>query len=65
MKQTITRSKGGSKEREVKFKDIQVPDVCHIAMRCLKMDSYEQEMVLELWHLCHDLKQHIRENMQG
>lgn len=39
--------------------DIQIPDARHLAMSLPKADK---EMVLELWNLCHSLRQHIRQD---
>ena len=61
MSETITRSKGGTAEREEDIRLIVVPDLWHIAMS-LNDDKkpIASEMVLECWHLCHDLLKHIR-----
>lgn len=48
----FTRSKGGSKERIVNADEVQVPDLWHIAMAA---DEEDQVMILECWHLCHDM----------
>ena len=38
--------------------DIQIPDLWHIAMN---VESKEKrEKILEVWHLCHSLKDHIK-----
>ena len=59
MKTTITRAPRGMNRREVKIEDIKVPDVWFIAMA---QKPEEREMILETWHLCHDLLEHIRGN---
>jgi len=73
---TITRSKGGSGERTVEVGDIQVPDLWHIGqalqsqtnrlvpMNYKEGDRYpiaeQGEMIIDTWHLCHDLLRHIQ-----
>lgn len=37
--------------------EIAIPDLWHIAIR---LPSLEQKMVLDTWHLCHSLLEHIR-----
>ena len=51
-------SKGGTEERTVPVNQIAVPDLWHIAMR---LEGRDREMVLETWHLAHDLLKHIQE----
>ncbi len=60
LKTTVTRSKGGTDEREVDPREMQVPDVYCIAYR-LGFDTPEGKAVLECWHLCHDLLLHAQE----
>lgn len=52
----VTFSKGGLKERRVKLASIQVPDLWHVAS-----DSPYREMILETWHLAHDLLRALHE----
>ena len=54
---TITLAEGGTAERKIEIKNITVPDLWHIAMR---LHGRDQEMVLECWHLAHDMKRHIQ-----
>ena len=54
----ITRAPGGTEERQVRAIEIEIPDVWHLA---INLHTEEREMVLETWHLCHDLLAHIRE----
>ncbi len=56
---TIIRSPEGEGRREVELSQVQVPDAWHLAR---SLPSNDRDMVLELWHLCHDLKRHIEEN---
>ena len=56
--QTITRSKGGTAEREVPVNEIQIPDLWHYSDGS-HMPTREE--ILECWHLCHDLLNAIRE----
>ena len=58
MDQVITRSRGGTEERQERASEIQVIDLWHIAMR---LPKDEQAAVLEVWHLANDLLRHIRE----
>jgi len=53
---TIMRSPGGTARREVAVKDIQIPDLWHIA-KSVDDEGRKSaaEAVLECWHLCHDL----------
>lgn len=44
--------------KEVEVKSINVKDLWHIAMARPKD---EQEMILDVWHLCHDLKRNLQE----
>lgn len=39
--------------------EISIPDLWHLAMT---LPKDQQEMVLETWHLCHSLREHIRQN---
>lgn len=57
----IVRAKGGAAEQTVSINQIVVPDLWHIAMG-FPEGSREREMILETWHLAHDLKRHIEEN---
>ncbi len=53
----ITRAKGGTDERTVPVNEIEIPDLWHFAMR---NEGRDQEMILEVWYLCHDLLKHIK-----
>jgi hypothetical protein len=53
----IIQSKGGDGERCTEIRDIQVPDLWHIAMHQYRLGNPAAEkMVLECWHLTHDMK---------
>lgn len=60
---TITLSKGGMTEHEIEPSKIQIPDLWQIAM-LPELDGYRmgmegktaKEMVLECWHLAHDMR---------
>lgn len=56
----ITRSKGGTAERQVDVKAHDVPDLWHHYIS-LKEGGYvvTADEVLDCWHLCHDLIRHI------
>lgn len=49
------------KDPEIKtdINAIQIPDLWHIAM---KLTDASREKVLEVWHLCHSLRDHIQQN---
>jgi hypothetical protein len=61
----ITRAKGGTAERVEQLSHIQLPDLWHLALE-LPGEMFDadtpQGAVLEVWHLAHDLIEHIREN---
>jgi hypothetical protein len=57
--QTITRSRGGTQERTVDINDITIPDLWNYAQR---QEEPIRSELLELWHLCHDLKRSIIDN---
>lgn len=60
---TITRAKGGAKERKVRVDKIKIPDLWPI-YRDLRQSEFtrtEAMMVLETWHLCHDLLRAVKE----
>ena len=60
----ITLAKGGTAEREVDVQEIQVPDLWHVAMALKDDPSYDNraaDMILETWHLAHDMKRHLQE----
>ena len=54
----VTLARKGSARRIVLAGELEIPDLWHIAM---KLDEPAQAAVLKVWHLCHDLKQHIIE----
>lgn len=62
---TITRSKGGTKERKVPIDRVQIPDLWHVGRHMIQeggLAHKEQgEAILECWHLCHDLLRELRE----
>ena len=60
MEKMITLAKGGIKERTVPVSGLEIPDLWHVARRCT--DVQDREMILECWHLAHDLKRHIKES---
>ena len=59
----ITLAKGGTAERVVDIKELQVPDLWHIGMELKDgcTGPCAGDRVLECWHLCHDLLRHIRD----
>ncbi len=57
----ITLSKGGTKESQVEIDQIQIPDLWHIGQSGNAINQRERKMILECWHLAHDLKRHIIE----
>ena len=70
---TITLSKGGTAEREADINTITIPDCWHSYERLLDIAEgrtlppdnarHHAAMVLELWHLAHDLKRHIQDHV--
>jgi hypothetical protein len=65
MKKTILRSKGGTAERTVPLNEVKVPDCWHLAMGLRKAGDEEGAgMVLETWHLAHDLLQDLKERYE-
>ena len=59
----ITMAKGGTVERDVPLKEIEIPDLWHIAGRLKDGGTHiprDADDVLECWHLCHDLLKHIK-----
>ena len=58
----VTLAKGGTAEREVAARDLQVPDLWNIAHQ---LPERQRDAVLETWHLAHDLLSHIREPGPG
>jgi len=68
MEETIVRSRGGTLERIEFIADIDVPDLWHIAMAVKDGTPIPKEkremlsnMILDTWHIAHDLKRHIEE----
>lgn len=59
----LIQAKGGGGERRTEIKDIEVPDLWHIAMRSMELgNTQDEKQILECWHLAHDMKkalQHI------
>lgn len=56
---TITLSKGGTQERQVRLASLEIPPVYHIA-QAQKVDFWRDE-ILKLWHMAHDLKRELLE----
>ena len=56
----VILNKGGTKERSVDVKKLQVPDMWHIVMRAGNVR--DQKKILEVWHLCHDLLNHLKQS---
>ena len=56
---TVVLSVKGRGRHEVQLQDIEVPDAWHVAMR---LKGQDREVVLECWHLCHDLLANLRGN---
>jgi hypothetical protein len=72
MKKTLTRSKGGTAEREVDIASIDIPDLWHIAtwlkeqkraVDGVTITSLHQQadMILDCWHLSHDMRKMLQE----
>jgi hypothetical protein len=61
-KKKLVRFPNGSKRHEVELSSITIPDCWHIAANLRDAgNSQAADMVLECWHLCHDLLEHARE----
>lgn len=54
---TLIRAPKGSARREVDLDSVEIPDLWHVA---IKLNTEEAEMILECWHLCHDLLAHAK-----
>jgi len=63
---TIVRSPEGADRREVDLDAIDIPDLWSLGHR-LKQEGREREgdMVLECWHLCHDLRWNLCNSMDA
>lgn len=52
-----SQAEGAENMVEVDISRITVPDIWHIAQA--NKDPMQQQMLLQCWHLAHDLKDHI------
>jgi hypothetical protein len=67
---TFTRSKGGTAEREELISQIQLPDLYLLAEEIIRpgnrilKENRERfaDMLIETWHLAHDMKRHLQSN---
>jgi hypothetical protein len=57
--QKVVLCKGGTQEKTVDAKDIDIPDLWPIAER-LGVKTPDGEAVILCWHLCHALLAHVR-----
>jgi len=57
----ITRAKGGTKERRVLVSKIQIPDLWNVVHGWDNIEARDRELILETWHLAHDLLRAVRE----
>jgi hypothetical protein len=53
----VTLSKGGTRERVVEIEALKIPDLWHIAMA--EKDKACSRMILDCWHIAHDLKREL------
>lgn len=65
MSEVVVMAERGKRERSVPLNEIVVPDLWHVAMRQgtkrdKRSSKMDQEMILEVWHLAHDLLKHLR-----
>lgn len=66
----ITLAKGGRAEKTVDLKDVQIPDLWKVA-HLKELEGYTlggkplREIILENWHLSHDLLDTLREIEKG
>jgi hypothetical protein len=54
----VILSHNGSNRRSVDVEEITVPDLWHLAMAQKRPE--DQKAILEVWHLAHDLLDHIK-----
>jgi hypothetical protein len=59
----VVLSLGGEDEHIVDLRKHEVPDLWHILPRITK--PADREAVREVWHLSHDLRQHILKKADG
>ena len=56
----VTLHKGGSKEVTLDISRVEIPNLWDIAMGLIDAGRTEEsDMVLECWHIAHNLKLHI------
>lgn len=59
---TITRAKGGTKERKVRVDKIKIPDVWTVVHRADNdINAHDKELLVDCWHLTHDLLRAVKE----
>ena len=60
---TITLNKGGTAERTIDSQAIDVPNLWYVATRLREAENIKDaQLVMDCWHLAHDLKHHIQDN---
>ena len=59
VKTVVTLNNGGTKECQVPVSNILIPDLWGVYMMLKKSNPEAAEMVLDCWHLAHDLRNHI------
>ena len=58
--QQVGRALGGTHKHIAQLSELAVPDCWHVAMRLAEAgDESGSKLVLETWHLCHDLLKHL------
>ena len=56
----VTRSPNGEDKHEVNIINVHIPDLWYVAVELQAKGMGEMaDMVLETWHIAHDLKHHI------
>jgi len=56
----ITFHKGGTAEYTLPVNHVVIPDLWHIAQS--QSEPYATKAILEVWHMAHNLLNHIKEN---
>lgn len=55
----VTLSKGARNERTVEAQELEIPDLWHLHLWLKEKGDPSAGMVLNTWHIAHDLKRHI------
>lgn len=58
-KTVVTLEGGGIIGKKMPIDQIVIPDLWHVAQR--QKTDYDKNLILNCWHICHDLKNFILE----